>query len=485
MKDETSEDQNEKLRDAQDLFEDAVDHHANAHLEAHRAERFYHNTECEGQWESEDLEYLRDQLRPAFTFNIIKSKVDTFLGMYADAQRRPVVSAASGDDEDQLLADVINTCVDQQFEEARYEELAARMLKTSAIAGDCGMHIEFAPSDDGEDWIKINLHRILPFELHWDISSVEPDRSDARYVFWDRWFSRSEFKNAYPKHAKDWDTITTQGDSEDGLADSGASVELGGNMFGAEDDYDQERFYRYYYNRRKNKIRVIRYEYKAFVEKYYVVNLETGEKQEVDAGTKERVEQAQFMGMPVEWSERTEEVTLVCEFAGTTMLGEYEQAGPFEGFSIVSSCYDIDEEVGTAYGLIRNLFDPQQELNKSKSLEIEYLAQSTAPGVIAEEDAITDTESFSDEMKRAGGVALVKKGALQEGRVQDRNITPPSAMVAQRMQGAMELLSEVSTIPSASNLTAAEHAQAGVSVALRYHKSRQAVSSPFSHHESA
>ena len=129
-------DPEEKLSHARKLFEDAVDHTADAHIEAHRAERFYHNTECEGQWESGDLEYLREQRRPAFSFNFIKPKLDTFLGMYADAERAPVVAATGGQDSDELMSDVINGVAGKVLDEAGYDQLKARQLKTGTIDGE-------------------------------------------------------------------------------------------------------------------------------------------------------------------------------------------------------------------------------------------------------------------------------------------------------------------------------------------------------------
>lgn len=472
-----------KLKHAMKLFEDAVDHTVEAHDEAHRAERFYHNTECEGQWEAEDLEYLRASLRPAFSFNIIKSKLDTFFGMYADAQRTPVVVGTGKEDE--LLAQVINHVKDQVLQDANYEGLAGRQLKTGTIAGECSLHLEVVPSEDGPDWIKLNIYRILPFELHWDIASVEPDRNDARYLFWDRWLDEDEFNTEYPDYEGEWKAMggdnayegTSEGDGYNDRSENQLAP------WDKESDYRTDRWNRYYYDRQKNKARVVRYEYKTFVEKTYVTDEQTGQRSELDEKQVERVELAIDLGAALSLSTKTEEVVEVCEFIGDVLLEEYDTAGPFKGFSITPYCYDIDEETGTAYGPIRNLFDPQMELNKSKSLEIEYLAQGTAPGVIAEEGAIPDEDAFSDAMRMPGGVAITTKDALTTGRVTDRVPTPPSPAVAMRLAGAMELLTEVSGIPSAANITAAEHAQSGVSVAIRYHKSRQTVSSPFANFE--
>ena len=467
------------------LFEDAVDHNSDAHIEAHRALRFYNNTDCEGQWDADDLRYLRDQMRMVLSFNVIRGKVDTMLGMYDDAQRTPVVASAN---DRKLAASVLDAIKTQVLEDANYQTLQAAQLKTGIIAGSCSIHIEVEPSTDGPDWVKVNLYRVMPFEEHWDISSIQPDRSDARYVFWDRWLSKSEFKSAYPEHAADWGTLSKTDDSGDSYSALSSEGEFGfdsGSSDGS--DYSGDRFNRYYYDRRKGKIRVIRYEYKEFVDKVYAINLQTKQKTEIDKGQRERIELAHTfgMGLEIEIMEAEEEVVKVCEFAGREILAEYDEAGPFSGFSIVPFCFDIDEETGTSYGLIRNLFDPQMELNKAKSLEIEYLAQSAAPGVIAEEGAIDDHDAFMDEYRRAGGVAQVAKNALVTGTVKERAATPPSPAIMARMEGAMRLMDEVSTIPSSVHMTAAEHGQGGVVTAIRYNKQRQSVSTPFGHHEDA
>jgi hypothetical protein len=479
-------DEEQKLKHARQLFEDAVDHSVESHREAHRAERFYHNTENEGQWDSDDIAYLRDAQRPVLSFNVIKPKLDTFLGMYADAQRTPVVAASGGDDE--LLAEVIDAVKSEMLEDANYEALSSRTRKTATITGECSIHVEVEPSYDGQDWIKINLYRILPFELHWDISSIEPDRSDARYLFWNRWLSKDEFINAYPEMEKEWDTLSKMGMPEgDGVLDDSTDL---WNEFGDGDstdwnDYDDDRWNRYYYDRHDKKVRVIRYEYKSYVDKLYLHNTESGEKVEITEDQRERAEFAIAMGMPGELIERKEEVVQVCEFIGAKVLAEYDEAGPFKGFSIVSYVHAMDEETGTPYGFVRNLFDPQMELNKSKSLEIEYLAQATAPGVTVEEDVVLDETAFMSELRRPAGMAVVKRNSLSEGRYQDRTPTPPSPAIMNRTAGAMELTNEISGIPSSSMLTPAEQGQAGMTVAIRYHKSRQSVNDPFANFEAS
>lgn len=473
-----------KLKHARKLFEDTLDWHEQAHAEAHRASRFYHNSECEGQWEREDLEYLRKNERMALTFNILKTKIDTFLGMYSDAQRTPIIASA---DSDTLGAEVLDAVKTQLLQDANYEALAARQLKTGAIEGECSLHLEVVPSGEGQDWIQLNLYRLLPYEVLWDYSSIEPDRNDARYVFWYRWLDKEEFENAYPDHADEWAEFAAEEDDSNPFA-WGFGEKNSGDPESRSSDYEAQRTNRYYFDKRNRLIRVIRYEYKHSEEKTFAIDLESGEK--IDATEKkvmDRVKMATALGQQFQVIKQMVDSVEVCEFVGNTLLAEYTEAGPFDGFSIVPFSYEVDEETGTSYGMCRNLFDPQMELNKARSLDLELTAQATTPGTIAEIGAIPDKKRFEAEKRRPNGIAEVAKGALSEGapKIIERQATQPSAIAAQRSDAAMRLLDEVSGIPSASNLTAAEHAQAGVTVAIRYHKSRQTVSTPFSHYERA
>ena len=155
------EEDSSKLADMRQLFEDAVDHNSDAHIEAHRALRFYNNTDCEGQWDADDLRYLRDQMRMVLSFNVIRGKVDTMLGMYDDAQRTPIVASAN---DRKLAASVLDAIKTQVLEDANYQTLQAAQLKTGIIAGSCSIHIEVEPSTDGPDWVKVNLYGVMPFE---------------------------------------------------------------------------------------------------------------------------------------------------------------------------------------------------------------------------------------------------------------------------------------------------------------------------------
>ena len=170
--------------------------------------------------------------------------------------------------------------------------------------------------------MRINLYRILPFELHWDIASIEPDRSDAQYVFWDRWLSKHEFSKAYPGEIENWDTLTKMGAPYEGHGDNDGwnRSEIGEAFNNRDDDYQGDWWNRYYFDRQKNKVRVIRYEYKTRADKLYVRNTQDGTRMEVGEDMRERIDMAVQMGSPIELIETKEDVTSVCEFIGSQIL---------------------------------------------------------------------------------------------------------------------------------------------------------------------
>lgn len=473
----------EKLSGIRKKFEDAVDHNNESHSEMHRAGRFYHNTRGEGQWESADISALRDEGRPCYTFNVCREKVDTFLGIYADAQRSPRV-VPSGE-EDQLTAEVVGIVADQVLEDVHFERKKARTIKTGTVLGECSLQVEVVPDPKRPSWIKIDVHRVMPYELNWDPSSIEADRSDAGYVFWDRWLTRAEFEREYPEHKKQFESLMNKASDpgSDGVSSSTNRAEPV-SIHEIDDDYEQDDWNRYYFDRHKSKARVIRYEYKTNVRETYVVDPETDETRVVTAEERRYLEELmEISGRPIEFVQVKSEQVKVCEFIGSTILAEYDSPGPFDGFSISSFVYAMDEEEGVPYGAIRNLFDPQSELNKSKSLEIEMIANGAAGGVTAEIDAIVNEEQFKRERRMPNGVSYVENDALAMNRVREREPYPISPAVIQRAQDAIQLTDRISGLPSSGMVTPASQMEAATTVALRHHKAKQVVQDPIANFE--
>lgn len=451
----------DKLANARREWEACLSHYYEHAEEAHRAGEFYHNTRGEGQWDADALKYLRDNGRPALTFNLVKPVVDTFIGMYDDAKRRPRVVPVGG--EDAFLADVLAAIAHRTEQQSGSDDVEAEVLLSGAVCGAGNSVLAVERDPENPRYIRIRDDAISAHEVLWDVTSTRQDRSDAGSFFWSRWLSRSEFKREFPEHADEFDRVVQWAE-----ADGGASAWTGqapfssvfgfGDSRGRQDDYTG----RYYWDRKRNKIRVVHMEYRCPVKRCFVEGPQG--LVEIPPGLKGKFREA---GVP--YSEVWGEETYWLEFIGTTILYDDKSPEPFDGFAATPYTFHLDSEEGVPYGMVRNLFDPQREVNKSYSQSLDHITAQASPGVTAEEDAIPDIDAFIEERQTPTGVAIVAKDALISGRVRDNPVPEFSVAAQKRLENSGVLLEKIGGI--SFDDTPAAHAEAAATVQIRYRKS--------------
>jgi hypothetical protein len=468
-------DADDKLRELRSDFEACVDSQEDAMSESHRAARFYHNTNNEGQWEEGDLEYLRENGRVAFSFNLCKSKVDTFIGMVKDVQRKAQSKPAGG--EDAFLAEILDKVTDQIEDSSDYETKESAVLRDGSITRESGLRVVVERDAENPQFLSVKLPQYSCYEIHWDPASREPGRDDARFVFFDKWLDKGEFQRLYPD--ADFDDIIKMSDVDDHLG-FGEDDRSEGFNYGTPDDndrYDGRRWERYYWNRRHKKIRVIHAEYKVPELVYWLIDTQAGVTEEVSAGIHKNLAEIQAGGMleGLQPAKTWRDVIYTVQWVGPEILFDGKLDQPYDGFSFVPFTYAIDSETGCAYSMLRNLFDPQMETNKAHSASLETQMGQSKPGVIAEKGALEDANQFEDQMRITGGVAIVKDGALAERRVIERSVAQASPAHAQRLQDGVAMLDKIANI-STDLASPAAQAEAGATVQLRYRKSQLGMS---------
>jgi len=457
------------LADAKTLFEKSLDHDDQVVETWHSDSRMYHNTHGKGQWEQADLDYLKEQKRLALTYNIVKGKVNTFLGLHGDAKLRPRASAVG--DEDRFKADVLNALMDRVFELGEYEQAESDCMKFGAVVGQSAVALFEESDPDNPMHERLTFEAVHPYEQTWDPGATHPQQ--AGYFFWFRWLTKAEFTAEYPDHADDWDKLRM--DAEDqaaqdpwgsqGVHDSTSprGMREHGNYRGGD----------VYYDRDEDRVRLVYCEYEVPVQKHFVIGNGKSEpisEKSLDTFRKYQMIDPNFAQLEVKSVWTTAVYAL--EFIGSTLLERFkDDARPWTGFSNTRFCFYWDWESSHSYGMVRDMADPQREVNKSACQTVEMLNAQGMPGVIAEEDAIDDVEQFESDLKRAGGVAIANKGALTGQQIQPR--TPPqiSPAVAQRFESSLTLLDRVSGIEP-EGMTPAGHAEAAATVQLRHHRSK-------------
>lgn len=95
---------------------------------------------------------------------------------------------------------------------------------------------------------------------------------------------------------------------------------------------------------------------------------------------------------------------------------------------------------GLPYGMIRNLRDIQQDINKRASKALSILSTNK---VIMEEGAVDDIDEFAEEVARPDGVLIYKKGFMPPTINTDRELAQGHMMLMQQSIGMIQQASGV------------------------------------------
>ena len=470
----------EKLAHARKEWERARDYHDDRNTERRQCSLFYANTDGEGQWDEADLEYLRESGRPALTMNLIKGKIDDLTGMIEDLRLTPRAKAIGH--EDATSASILNHLVDSIKTETEFDTHVQACLERGLVVGEGDLHHDVMVDPEDPSRIKMTLTSLNPVEVVWDTSSERADRKDAIVVFIDKWLSETEFLYEYPDKEKQLEEIKRMSveDDEFGIWDA-EEGESSAHYANRDRDYKDRGLARWY-DKKHHRIRLIHMEYKVPKKVNYLVAtgpegmVETRELPQdtgVVKGAKDLVSTREDMEIRESWREDV----YWFDFVQNEILYDDISPMPYKGFSVEPfSCF-MDWEDNTAYGYVRNLIDPQREINKSYSASLDQLMVQGRPGFIAEEGAIPDERAFEESVNEGGAIAVVSNGALSGGKLIPRN--PPQVPQGsyQRLEASMGLLDKIASQHTDTEKPST-HAEAAATVQLRYRRVQQQLSGP-------
>lgn len=420
----------DRLAEARAWFDRAVSHYESSGWanDVDRDSRFYHGD----QWTSEDVAYLKKQNRPALTFNVIQSKLMHLIGSHEDNLQEPVVVGVGP--EDQAVADVLNRLRERISESIDQAAIDAEVFEDGIVCGMGTACIDAMPDPADPARVKILFRSLSPLEVLWDPASERRDRADARCVFISRWLSRAEFKVEYPEFADRIDEIFTE--------------LRGGDVTGARlnpvnqsisDEGLLARTSRYY-DRHQDQVRVVRMEYRLAEKVKLAFDPATGSSREV---TPEVARAMRAVAPDVEIGDHWREGVYWMEFIRDEVLYDDASPLPIDGFTAASFvCHD--DHRGLPYGKVRQLRDPQSEVNKRFSQMLYLLMQQSQPGVFAEAGAFVDRTQAAESLKQAGSVTDLNVGGLS--KIQPRPVPEFPSAPAMVHEQALKLISQISGI---------------------------------------
>ncbi|MBB3010638.1 portal protein [Cupriavidus alkaliphilus] len=375
---------------------------------------------------------LEERGQPPLITNLIKSAIDTVLGMEAKTRSDWRVRA----EDDGIVSSDASEALSVKLKHAESETRADRAC-SDAYAGQVKAGLGWVEVSREGDPFK-GQYRVKPVhrrEIHWDWRSQEPDLSDAKYLIRRRWLDEDAAIARFPEYANllrhtcgGWAGFDPIRDQDTGLARS-FDIERDSNI-------DADEFRDIY------RKRVCLYEiwYRKWVSGF-VMLLPDGRAREVDFDNPKHTT-AILAGL-VKVERRTFEKVRLAWYCGPHFL--YDVPSPYKhgNFPYVPFFGHREDLTGAPYGLIRSMLSPQDEVNARKSKQL-WLLNSRQ--VITDDDAVVDHDEVREEVARPNAYIRLRPNRSPTSRFEVKHGGDLAAQQHAAMQDAKQEIAEASGI---------------------------------------
>lgn len=357
------------------------------------------------QWSDADKQKLRDEMRPAITFNRIGVIVDAVSGQ--EVQNKQQVHYYPREQGDAVVNELYSEAArwfDDQSD-ADDEDSDAFMDTVTCGMGWTETRMEFDEDPDGEPLTE----RIDPLEMFWDANCSKNNLKGAKRLWRVREMSRDEAMEMFP-------------DRSLMDIDAGSWVKFGSE--GGPHQNDPENFYdddEYDGGRKDKKIQVVQLQYWEYEPYHRVADPMTGQVAELSGEelSNLKANMKRLLGVePPLQSVELRRKKYKQAFIGNKVL-EHEDLA-CDHFTLNCITGKRDRNAGTWYGLVRTMKDPQTWANKWLSQLLHIMNSNAKGGVFYESGAFTDQADAERQYAKANAMIEVNSGALTSGRIQER-----------------------------------------------------------------
>ena len=349
------------------------------------------------QWNQEDLQILKDQGRPALTFNRIRPVVNIISGYQRENSSRIKVNPEGG--EDRIFSEVMDRTIKQVDKWSHLTDKMAYWFDDGLYTGKGWLEAVLTYENDPINGELRFLQR-SPYQILVDPDFNEYDLNEyprAQYLFKIVRLSRDILKMLYPEKSRIIDGFVK--DVDDPV------VNGSGYMYeGADDDYGNRpnkttvtkktQFENESGLERDSKFTVKEYWRPKMANRYFVVDRESGLPRKYETGEEaDAFARAQNGGKIIE--RKVPEMWLGAMAGGFVMQDVKSSFEPFySGYPFFRFMADwspsAEDEKYKVQGIVRQLKDAQIEKNKSKSQTLHILNTQANSGWIGDKEALTD-----------------------------------------------------------------------------------------------
>ncbi len=362
-----------------------------------------------GQWTAEEITALRQRLQEALVFNQIKPTVDWVLG--TEKKLRIDYQVMPRGEEDAPAAEAKTKGIKYLSDVNRTGFKRSRAFYDAVISGVGWLDHDISgdPTDEPiqvryEDWRNV----------WYDSLSVEPDYSDARYVFRGKWVDEDIAIAYFPDRA---DVIHAAANEDAGALFDDPAFDLeeaGEDTTNIRTDALRTGFYAYAGEvsaSKRRRVFLVEAQYRLPAKKKILRGKGLGTLNGIEfdeSDPNHTVIVSHGLGAPVDTIQMEVRQMIFC-----AQYVLYEGVTPYRHnrFSLVPIWGFRRKKDNAPYGMVRNLRDPQRDLNKRRSKAL-YILNSNK--TIVEDGAWEGTlNEFYDSRQRPDGVTIMKKGKIE------------------------------------------------------------------------
>lgn len=358
------------------------------------------------QWSNEDQARMQETKRAALTINQLRALIKLVTG-YQRQNRYPIRIYGS-QLEDEGTAGLLEELVQNIVADQLYQYQDSQRFLHSLV---CGRGYMLGKVDYSDDWLgEIKLHsRINPRHVYLDPMSRDITYGDAEYIIWVELVRDSALQHLIGDkdiadikiqelqnldweqdfEPEDWPVVGTKNIVKN-PADRFWSKKRGGII-------PKGAYYK-----------VVNIQYKMWENEYFLADRTTGQLGPV---TSKKEGENMVRAMPGELmmvQRRTKKIKHAM-VVGDQVIDHTESATGHRHFSLIP--YFAGYLLGETFGLIRDLTDIQDFVNKRFSNYAHSLNTTANPGWIGDEDAVKDWTTFEKDASKPAPVIKKRKGS--------------------------------------------------------------------------
>jgi hypothetical protein len=335
------------------------------------------------QWSEGERYAIESRGQQPTVINTVLPTVDMVCAVAS--QQQADIQVIGRESSDENMATLLTALLKHVLDNCHYDYQEKIGIRESYIGGRSWFEVGLHTDERGKDMIKVDH---VPWEnVYLDPFSRKPDASDARFIIKSKWLDRDVVKSLFPESEQMIDSVF-----EDDY--QGQEYEAQMNSAGRSE---------FYWDAKSNRVRVCECYYKRPEKvKIKLLDEETGKEVEKEI-IKDVLHYVIF----------ADEVIL--QGSGT----DHSKNKPeleIDDYPLVPM-YCRRDRKGRPSGIVRNLIDLQDQINK---LESKFMWTLMSNRLIVEDGACDDLEVVREEYQRPDGVVKLNSGGLNKIRVDDK-----------------------------------------------------------------